>query len=195
MGQIVRRRECRTAPDIGCGTSSVLAQFRPRLRTVGLDAFEGVVVEARRRGQEDDYVLADVLNTSSEKILVFSVVRPGELVRTVEGDESLSVIHSAAAGVRGRSCPVATDTRASEPPSMHYRNPAGGVRSSCHPRPAVLPKRQVCPGQRSEAIGWTSCHRADEGHCWGAPRICAGYVDKVRCKAPLPASEVVRVRP
>ena len=80
VGQIVRRGDCRTALDIGCGPSSVLAQFRPGLRTVGLDAFEGAIAEARGRGQHDDYVLADVLNTSPETILERTGGRPFDLV-------------------------------------------------------------------------------------------------------------------
>ncbi|MGO8926060.1 MAG: class I SAM-dependent methyltransferase [Limisphaerales bacterium] len=66
--------------DIGCGPSSVLTQFRPGLRTVGLDAFEGAISEARKRAQHDDYVLADVLSTSPETILERSGGRPFDLV-------------------------------------------------------------------------------------------------------------------
>jgi hypothetical protein len=78
--QIVGRGDCRTALDIGCGISSVLTQFRPRLRTVGLDAFEGSIAEARRRAQHDDYVLADILNTSPETILERAGGRPFDLI-------------------------------------------------------------------------------------------------------------------
>jgi Methyltransferase domain len=80
VGQIVRRGDCRAALDIGCGPSSVLTQFRPGLRTVGLDAFEGAIAAARRRAQHDDYVLADVLNTSPETILERAGGRPFDLV-------------------------------------------------------------------------------------------------------------------
>jgi hypothetical protein len=45
-----------------------------------LDAFEGAVAEARRRDQHDDYVLADVLNTSPETILERAGERPFDLV-------------------------------------------------------------------------------------------------------------------
>jgi hypothetical protein len=80
VGQIVRRGDCHAALDIGCGPSSVLTPFRPGLRTVGLDAFEGAIAEARKRAQHDDYVLADVLNTSPETILERAGGRPFDLV-------------------------------------------------------------------------------------------------------------------
>jgi 2-polyprenyl-3-methyl-5-hydroxy-6-metoxy-1,4-benzoquinol methylase len=80
VGQIVRRGECLAALDIGCGTSSVLAQFRPGLRAVGLDAFERSIAEARKRGQHDDYVLADIMNTSPDTILERAGGRPFDLV-------------------------------------------------------------------------------------------------------------------
>jgi hypothetical protein len=78
--EVAQREDCRTALDIGCGPSSVLTQFRPRLRTVGLDAFEGAIAEARKRAQHDDYVLADILNTNPETILERAGGRPFDLV-------------------------------------------------------------------------------------------------------------------
>ncbi|MCX6926852.1 MAG: class I SAM-dependent methyltransferase [Verrucomicrobia bacterium] len=80
LQQIIQLGDCRTALDIGCGPSSFLNQFRPNLRTVGLDAFEGAIAEARRRGQHDDYVLADILTTSPEAILERAGGRPFDLV-------------------------------------------------------------------------------------------------------------------
>jgi hypothetical protein len=77
---VARRGDCHTALDIGCGPSSVLTQFRPGLRTVGLDAFEGAIADARKRAQHDDYVLADVLSTSPETILERAGGRPFDLV-------------------------------------------------------------------------------------------------------------------
>jgi len=77
---LVRRGDCRSALDIGCGSSSVLTRFRPGLRTVGLDAFEGALAEARRRAQHDEYVLADVLSTSPETILERAGGQPFDLV-------------------------------------------------------------------------------------------------------------------
>jgi SAM-dependent methyltransferase len=67
--EMIQRGECKTALDIGCGYSSILSQFRPAIRTVGLDAFEEVLNDARARGQHDDYVLADILKFNPESIL------------------------------------------------------------------------------------------------------------------------------
>jgi Methyltransferase domain len=78
--QIVQRGDCRTALDIGCGVSSFLTPFRPGLRTVGLDAFEGAIVEARRRQLHDDYVLADILGTSPETIIQRAGGQPFDMV-------------------------------------------------------------------------------------------------------------------
>ena len=80
VGLIIQRGECRTALDIGCGPTSVLTRFRPKLRTIGLDAFEEAIAQARRREQHDDYVLADVLNTSPETILERAGGRQFDLV-------------------------------------------------------------------------------------------------------------------
>lgn len=67
--QIIQHGDCRTALDIGCGSSSVLTQFRPRIRTVGLDVFEAAIAEARRLDMHDDYALANILDTSPEVII------------------------------------------------------------------------------------------------------------------------------
>ncbi len=69
LQQMIERGDCQTALDIGCGNASKLSPFRPGIRTVGLDAFEGALAEARARGQHDDYVLADILKVSPETIL------------------------------------------------------------------------------------------------------------------------------
>ncbi|HWV98673.1 MAG TPA: class I SAM-dependent methyltransferase [Candidatus Acidoferrum sp.] len=81
---MVRSGECLTGLDIGCGQSSVLAPFRPPLRTVGLDAFEGAINEARARRQHDEYVLADVLKVDPETILERAGRRPFDLVTLID---------------------------------------------------------------------------------------------------------------
>jgi hypothetical protein len=67
----------------------VLTQFRPGLRTVGLDAFKEAIAEARRRAQHDNYVLADVLNTNPETILERAGGRPFDLVTLFDVIEHL----------------------------------------------------------------------------------------------------------
>ncbi|HEY8210652.1 MAG TPA: class I SAM-dependent methyltransferase [Myxococcaceae bacterium] len=66
---LIDRGEIRVALDIGCGTESHLSQFRPRVRTVGLDGFEGALEDSRKKGVHDDYVLADILRTDPKEIL------------------------------------------------------------------------------------------------------------------------------
>lgn len=61
--------ECKTALDIGCGKNSVLSRFRPRIRTVGLDAFQGAIETSRRLGLHDDYILANIIETPAEQLL------------------------------------------------------------------------------------------------------------------------------
>jgi len=51
---------CRTALDIGCGSSSTLTIFRPPLVTLGMDAFPVAIDAAKARGVHDHYILGDV---------------------------------------------------------------------------------------------------------------------------------------
>lgn len=81
---MVQSGECRTGLDIGCGYSSVLSPFRPPLRTVGVDAFEGAIKEASARGQHDDYVLADILKVEPEDILRRAGGQPFDLVTLID---------------------------------------------------------------------------------------------------------------
>jgi SAM-dependent methyltransferase len=67
--RLLRDPEVKSALDIGCGTSSYLSPHRPRLRTVGLDAFAGAIEKSRRLNVHDDYILADILATPAEAIL------------------------------------------------------------------------------------------------------------------------------
>jgi SAM-dependent methyltransferase len=66
---MILRGDCQTALDIGCGHMSRLSQFRPRIRTAGLDAFPAALAKARELGQHDDYLLADVINFNPETLL------------------------------------------------------------------------------------------------------------------------------
>ena len=69
LADLADRDDCRLALDLGCGTRSALAAHRPKLHTVGLDAFQEVLDEARALGVHDDYVLADVLAFEVDEIL------------------------------------------------------------------------------------------------------------------------------
>jgi SAM-dependent methyltransferase len=66
---IVGDGECRFALDIGCGGLSPLSVYRPKLKTVGIDAFPEAIQEAKSRDAHDFYILADVLNDSLDDIL------------------------------------------------------------------------------------------------------------------------------
>src|SRR5262245_9236175 len=67
--RIIAQDTCRTGLDIGCGKSSYLSVFRPKLRTVGLDAFEGSLATSRKANVHDDYILADIISTPTDQIL------------------------------------------------------------------------------------------------------------------------------
>ncbi|MDX1950659.1 MAG: class I SAM-dependent methyltransferase [Verrucomicrobiota bacterium] len=67
--RLLARNECQTALDIGCGKSSYLARFRPSIRTVGLDAFEGAIQTSRKLNLHDEYILANIIETPVSKIL------------------------------------------------------------------------------------------------------------------------------
>lgn len=59
---------CR-ALDIGCGSYSHLSAFRPRIKTVGVDAFDDAILAARRQDVHDEYVSCDLLKCDFEGLL------------------------------------------------------------------------------------------------------------------------------
>lgn len=59
----------KTALDVGCGASSYLSEFRPKIRTVGLDAFAGSIETARQHNVHDDYITANILEVPVAEIL------------------------------------------------------------------------------------------------------------------------------
>src|SRR5690242_19494701 len=67
--RLFRDPEIKTALDIGCGKSSYLSPFRPHIRTVGLDAFQGAIEESKTHNVHDDYILAEFLATPAAEIL------------------------------------------------------------------------------------------------------------------------------
>jgi len=74
--RIIEKGDCEVAVDIGCGVSSPLTKFRPRIRTIGLDAH--TVDVARKNGVHDEYVVADIARMSADEILT----RVGEVAGT-----------------------------------------------------------------------------------------------------------------
>lgn len=59
----------RRALDIGCGSYSHLSAFRPRIKTVGVDAFDDAILDARRLDAHDEYVSCDILKCDLEGLL------------------------------------------------------------------------------------------------------------------------------
>ena len=59
--QLVANGEIKTALDIGCGTSSHLSRFRPKVETTGLDAHRDAIDRAKERGVHNHYIEADIL--------------------------------------------------------------------------------------------------------------------------------------
>ena len=62
-------RDCNLALDIGCGSDSHLSAFRPRLVTVGIDAFPAAVEEAKAKNLHDHYLVADILSANLSEVM------------------------------------------------------------------------------------------------------------------------------
>lgn len=67
--RLVAGEEIRRAVDIGCGMSSHLSAFRPRIVTVGVDAFPAAVEASRAAGCHDHYRVLDMLKDDVEAVL------------------------------------------------------------------------------------------------------------------------------
>ena len=67
--RIIEQDGCKTGLDIGCGKSSYLSRFRPKMRTVGLDAFDRSLAISREANVHDRYILANIITTPAEEIL------------------------------------------------------------------------------------------------------------------------------
>lgn len=78
--RLLKDPECQTALDIGCGKHSFLSRFRPRIRTVGLDAFSGAIEKSRSLGLHDDYILANIIETSAQDLLAMNGGKKFDLV-------------------------------------------------------------------------------------------------------------------
>jgi hypothetical protein len=62
-------RDCNLALDIGCGSDSHLSAFRPRLVTIGIDAFPAAVEEAKAKNLHDHYLVADILSANFSEVM------------------------------------------------------------------------------------------------------------------------------
>jgi len=92
-GEFTRRLladpEVKSVLDIGCGKHSYVSPFRPRIRTVGLDAFEGAIETSKKRGLHDDYIHANIIESSAETIIDKSGGKKFDLVALFDVIEHL----------------------------------------------------------------------------------------------------------
>ena len=87
--EFIARGEIQRGLDIGCGYSSILTPFRPKIHTVGLDAFDGAIAESKARGHHDTYVLADILKVPTKEILDQAGGQPVDIVTLIDVIEHL----------------------------------------------------------------------------------------------------------
>src|SRR5688500_18215188 len=66
---LIETQECRVGVDVGCGSYSHLSAFRPKVVTIGIDAFPEAIAKAKERNLHDHYIVADILKTKIEDIL------------------------------------------------------------------------------------------------------------------------------
>lgn len=66
--RLIRGGGVRRALDLGCGENSVLSEFRPEIKTAGIDAFAGAIEKARERNLHDDYLVANILELETAEI-------------------------------------------------------------------------------------------------------------------------------
>jgi hypothetical protein len=69
IARLAAEPDCKSALDIGCGDRSFISQFRPRIRTVGLDAFEGAIDKSKALNLHDDYILANIIETPIKQLI------------------------------------------------------------------------------------------------------------------------------
>lgn len=66
LSQVVNDPSVTLALDIGCGVTSLLTRFRPRLKTVGLDVF--TIDAATKLDAHDHYISADITDIPVERV-------------------------------------------------------------------------------------------------------------------------------
>ena len=81
VARITAREECRRVLDVGCGTRTPLgAGGAHGVESVGLDASEAVLEQARAAGLHDSYIHGDIMSTDVEQILADAGGRPFDVV-------------------------------------------------------------------------------------------------------------------
>lgn len=66
---VIDKSECALAIDVGCGSYSRLSEFRPKITTVGLDAFPQAIEESKAKSVHDHYIVADILKENLDDVL------------------------------------------------------------------------------------------------------------------------------
>jgi hypothetical protein len=98
ISRLMADSECQSALDIGCGDRSFISQFRPRIKTVGLDAFEGAIEKSRALNLHDDYILANIIETPVDQLLAlnggekFDVVLLSDLIEHLPKDMGWDIL-------------------------------------------------------------------------------------------------------
>jgi hypothetical protein len=67
--EIIGKSECQLALDVGCGGYSHLSAFRPKITTVGIDAFPQAIEVSKVRETHDHYIVADILKENLDNLL------------------------------------------------------------------------------------------------------------------------------
>jgi hypothetical protein len=86
---IVNKPECISTLDVGCGEFSPLSSFRPRITTVGIDAFPEAIERSRARGTHDHYIVADIIKDDLDEVLARFDGRKFDLVTLYDVIEHL----------------------------------------------------------------------------------------------------------
>jgi hypothetical protein len=87
--QIVSKSECVLALDVGCGEYSQLSMFRPKVTTVGIDAFPEAIEKSRASRMHDHYIVADILKDDLDVVLASFDGRKFDLVTLYDVIEHL----------------------------------------------------------------------------------------------------------
>lgn len=87
--EIVEKSECSLTLDVGCGEFSRLSMFRPKITTVGIDAFPEAIERSKAKGMHDHYIVADILKDNLNDVLANFEGRKFDLVTMYDVIEHL----------------------------------------------------------------------------------------------------------